>query len=81
MKPRDGWTIADGGASARRKDGVVACFHFLGREKPYAVQRPYTSPRRGRSMEYLRRAGSLTPMEFRSLEQAMAMADNYWPIT
>lgn len=79
MKPRDGWTIAAGGASARRPDGVKAGFQFLGDEKPYGVQRPYTSPRRGRAMEFLRPPGSLSPRKFRTLEDAMAAADQYWP--
>lgn len=79
MKPRDGWTIAAGGASARREDGVKAGFQFLGDDKPYAVQRPYISPRRGRAMEFLRPAGSLSPRKFRTLEDAMIAADLSWP--
>ncbi len=79
MKPRAGWTIAEGGASARRKDGVTAAFHFLGQPKPYAAQRPYSSPRQGRAMEYLRRTGALVPTGFRTLEAAMAAADQKWP--
>lgn len=78
MKPRAGWVIADGGASARREDGVTAGFHFLGKPKPYGVQRPYQSPRRGKSLEFLRAAGSLAPRAFKTLHQAMEAADQQW---
>jgi hypothetical protein len=79
MKPRPGWTIADGNASARRKDGVVAGFEFPYDEKPYAVKRQRISPRRGKTDEWLIiRGKSLT---FRTLEKAMEAADKTWPLT
>lgn len=79
MKPRPSWKIADGNASARRTDGVVAGFYFLGEEKPYGVKRPYQSPRQGMLMEFLRPVGSLTAKKFRTLTAAMEAADKAWP--
>lgn len=80
MKPREGWTIAEGGGSAIRRDAVIAGFCFLGKPKPYGVKRPYTSPRKGQSIEYLRAAGSLSPRTFKTLHQAMTAADEAWPL-
>ena len=79
MKPRDGWTIAPGGAGARRTDGVSAGFYFLGADRPYGVKRFYQSPKKGRVEEFLRPAGSLAPRRFRTLDAAMVAADNWWP--
>ena len=77
-KPRPGWTIAEGGATALRPDGVVAGYFFSDRQKPYAIQRPFEGPR-GRRMEWLSggRTGG-TPRCFGTLDKAMDAADKVW---
>ena len=45
MKPRPGWIIAEGAASARRKDGVEAGFYFLGDDKPYSAKKGFVFTR------------------------------------
>jgi hypothetical protein len=70
MKPRPNWTIAEGGASARRTDGVTAGFMFLGEDKPYGARR---------GAEDLT-AGSRVPRKFSTLDKAMEAADKIWPV-
>jgi len=79
MKPRKNWTIADGAASARRTDGVVAAFVFSHHEQPYAVYRHFQGER-GRQQEWLS-AGRTpgTARRFRTLDKAMDAADKVWP--
>ena len=79
MKPRPGWIIAEGAASARRKDGVEAGFYFLGDDKPYSAKKGFVFTRRGKQPNYLRQGTSFR--KFSTLHGAMAAADRAWPPT
>lgn len=81
MKPRKNWRIAEGGASARRTDGVHAGFLFAHKpETPYGVFRARQEPtRRGDKSEWLS-TRTKTARCFRNLEAAMEAADKAWPL-
>lgn len=77
MKPRDGWTIAPGSASARRDDGVEAGFYFLGEPKPYGCRKGFLDTRRGHRPNLLLRGAVIR--KFSTLHAAMEAADKAWP--
>lgn len=79
-KPRTGWKILPGGASARRGDGITAGFCFLGSAKPYAVYRKRQSERLGIVDEYMRTAVGASLRSYSTLQTAMEAADRYWPV-
>lgn len=79
MKPRKGWVIGPGSASARRRDGVFAGFIFSHRLTPFAAYRPRQSLKRGRVDEWL--AGTTGVARcFRTLEAVMIAVDKAWPL-
>lgn len=81
MKPRKNWTIAEGGASARRTDGVCAGYLFIHKPAPpYGAFRSRKEPtRRGDTSEWLS-TRTMTARCFRTLEVAMEAADKQWPM-
>jgi hypothetical protein len=82
MKPRAGWKIAEGAASARRTDGVCAGYLFTHKPAtPYGAFRARQEPtRRGDKYEWLS-TRTMTARCFRTLQAAMEATDKQWPMT
>lgn len=74
MKPRTNWTINNGGATARRSDGVLAYYDLDLGDFAYAVSRIENGMKAWLSTITGR------VRTFRTLAGAMEAADRSWPL-